>query len=426
MTEGLYRREVLERRQQEWLGAIRLCAPRLGWVFLTIALLTIAGTTVFLAFGEVTRYQRVEGSLVPSAGLLAVSYSEAGQVNRVLVQEGDLVGAEQPLLEISSETHSVTLGETHAAIGEQLAFKQGRLKEEISESNRAADLKRADLQARADLLLTQLSRIGQKLALQRERVKGASSLYEQWSRAESSGAVSKLQVLQQRDTALDYQAQVEDLEAQGAQVQQQFEELVAERNQLPFDTARKRSELQRQLADLKQASLQNEAARAVVIKSPSKGMVTSVLVHSGDGVSPQQVLVNVLPAGSLLLAELWVEPRAIGTIRAGEAVTIRYTSFPYQRFGQYGGRVQSLSRSAISAADVARIVGHTVDGPRYRVRVELDRQSVLIGSRQEPLIPGLTLEADIIFERQRIADWLFTTDGRGFSAEAANKRISNG
>lgn len=410
MADGLFRREVFDNKKEEWLAGIHIQASRLGWWFFFIGIAALVGATLILTFGTVTRYEQAQGSLVPSHGLLSVAHTEPGHITRVLVEEGAQVTEGQPLIEISGETHSATLGETHAVIGEQIVLKQRHLTEEAADEASIADIKRKELVVRIKLLAEQKSQVAEKIQLARQRAANADLLYQQWVQLGSSGIVSKSQILQQHDMVLDYQAGVKDLEAQQLQLRREYEQATAELAQLPFDGQRKQNELHRQLSDLTESQVQNEAKRAAVIRAPAAGMITNVFVHPGDAIAPQQNLVNLLPVTSTLLAELWVAPRAVGFIRPGERVVIRYKAFPYQRFGQYEGRVVSVSRSAVAPNDITHLLGQPAEGsgPQYRIRVALDNQAVSIEGRSEPLIPGLTLDADILYEHERIASWLFT------------------
>ena len=56
-------------------------------------------------------------------------------------------------------------------------------------------------------------------------------------------------------------------------------------------------------------------------------------------------------ANSPLQAELYVSAEAIGLIRSGQDVRVRYDAFPYLRYGSYHGRVVQVSHTALTQAD---------------------------------------------------------------------------
>jgi membrane fusion protein len=102
-------------------------------------------------------------------------------------------------------------------------------------------------------------------------------------------------------------------------------------------------------------------------------------------------------------------------------VLLRYAAFPYQKFGQHEGEVASVSRTAISPAELPQplvgLVNPTGAGaPVYRITVALAHQSVQAYGEPLPLQPGMQLEADVLMERRRLVEWildpLFSVTGR--------------
>lgn len=404
MPSRLFREEVFAARHDGWLGSIRLQSPRPGWIFFGFGLLSVVAIFGLLIGGHYTKREQVNGALVPSAGLLTITPLTSGTLTRVLVREGDKVYRGQPLLEISGEQDSAEFGGMHATIAAQLQIKNDRLLEDLNEQRHLAELQEQDLRRRLGFLREQISNLGQQMALQEQRARSAMALYEQWSKMGSGGVVSKLQLLQQHDAALQNQIGVRALAGQKAALQQQAAQLLSELTQLPATTAAKSNDTTRQLADVAQSLFQNAVQSAVVLRAPTEGTVADILVYAGQAVTPQQSLMTVLPANSQLLAELWVPTHAIGFVRKGESIVIRYAAYPYQKFGQHLGHVWDVSRSAISPADQSRLLGQEITEPRYRVQVALNKQSVLVYGREEALKPGMILQADILLDRRRLIE----------------------
>ena len=74
---------------------------------------------------------------------------------------------------------------------------------------------------------------------------------------------------------------------------------------------------------------------------------------------------TLVPAGARLEARLYGPSRAIGFVRPGQRVLLRYEAFPHQKFGQYEGVVRSVSRSTVGPAELAGD-GGAAAGPRRR------------------------------------------------------------
>lgn len=424
MRSSLFRNEVLSARQAEWLGSIRAQAPRPGWLFFGFALSAMASVLALLVCGHYTRHEQVGGVLVPSGGLLTIMPVDAGVVERVLVKEGDRVRAGQSLVEISGEQGSAALGDTHAAIEMQLQLKRDRLKADLVEQQSLAQLRQMDLFARRAALKSQIEQLDGQIAIQIQRASGARALYTEWSKYVASGVISKFQVLQQNDVALQNEAQVMQLQAQHFQLKQQAEELRGMLSQLPASSAVSKNDTDRQMAEVAQSLAENAVRREAVLRATADGTVVTVLVHPGQAVTSQQSVLTVLPNTSTLIAELWVPPESIGFVRKGEAVVIRYQAYPYQKFGQYRGYVSEVSRSAVSAAEISRLIGQDSKEPRFRVRVALDSQHVLVYEQNEPLKPGMTLDADILLDRRRLIEWVLEPLS-GFAARMRGRAVAD-
>ncbi len=196
---------------------------------------------------------------------------------------------------------------------------------------------------------------------------------------------------------------------------------MAEREALPLRTEARLAELDRSVAALEQEAVEAEARRQIVVTAAQAGTVTALRAEQGSSANTSTPLLSIVPAGSQLRAQLFVPSKAIGFIRPGQDVLLRYEAFPYQKFGHHQGVVSSVSRSAVSPNELgAQLAGLTSllsgDEAVYLVTVRLASQTVTAYGEAVPLQPGMQLEADIQVETRRLIEWvfdpLFTLTGR--------------
>jgi membrane fusion protein len=406
MNEGLFRKEVLAEKRGQRMGGIALQPPVFGWIFLCVGMLVVASIFGLLFFGRYTRHERSEGTLVPNGGIQNVAPSQPGIVTRILVAEGSQVHAGQALIEVSGEQDSAALGETHSAVAAQLKIKREQLHSELAQAEQLSSVQQQDIATRISMLHTQSRQIEEQIALQKQRVDSSNALYEQWAALRASGIVTKLQILQQHDSALQNEMQLKDMNRLLLDAGQQLSQAEGSLKQLPFNLETKRNELGRQIADVEQALLENEARRAIVLRAQTDGLVANLMVQAGQPVESQKILMTILPVNAQLQAELWVPSRAIGFTAVGDRVVLRYQAFPFQNFGEQYGRIGALSHSAIAPGELSKLLGRDVSEPRYRVLVNLDRQNVPAYGKFEMLKPGMAVDADILLERHRLIDWV--------------------
>ena len=410
MAQGLFRQEVIDAKRGDWLGSILIAAPLSRWWVTLLACTLAAALLFFLFFGQYTRRESVTGQLVPSAGLLTVTAITAGTVTQLHVVDGQAVHAGDVLIEISSEQDSATLGDTHALVGHQLDDQQRRLHDDLLTQRQVSDQQAQALRDKITLLHTQSGELGAQLAIQQRQADSVQALLARIQPLAAKGYVSVYEIHQQENVLLEAQSQYKTLTRQQLDVRQQAATATQQLAQLPLDAATARNDTQRKLADISQAQAQNEMQRAVVLRAPRDGVVSSVLLKPGQMVMAGQSLLSLLPAGSLLQAQLLVPSRAVGFIEAGSAVVLRYQAFPYQKFGQHYGHVAAVSRSALTPVEVSALTGASPtqnQEPLYRVEVTLDSQQVQAYGKDESLRPGMALDADVLMERRRLIEWVF-------------------
>jgi membrane fusion protein len=111
-----------------------------------------------------------------------------------------------------------------------------------------------------------------------------------------------------------------------------------------------------------------------------------------------------------MIGQLLAPSTAAGFIQAGERVLLRYSGFPYQKFGQYEGTVESISRAALRDDEVQQWqpvnAAVTQRGPYYRVTVMPDRQSVTAFGAQQPIPSNMQVNAYVLLDKRPLYQWI--------------------
>jgi membrane fusion protein len=420
----LFRREVLEARRNDFLGAIEIGPARYGRAFAAAALACVAAIACFLAFARYTRHERVEGELVPSAGLLALSAPSTGTVTRCLVREGEQVEQGQPIAEIRAPLDSIALGDTRALIDTRLREQLAALDSDLAQQRALSGQQERDLGARIGLLQRQLDLFETQRSLKQQQIEAAVALLERLRPLREKGILGAFEWDQRESALLDAKMQAKSIVLQRLDVERALGQARAELGQLAPNAAAKSNEIERKRADVAQSIARNESERAVLLRAPRAGTVTDLGMSDGQAVAAGQHLASLIPAGSELVAELWLPTRAAGFVAAGDRVVLRYHAFPYQKFGSRSGRVLDIGRSATPPDELERLRGMRSDEPMYRVKVALDEQDIAVQGRRLPLRTSMTLDADILMDRQRVIDWIAAPfrDGKDRPAGSAATR----
>ncbi|WLA02379.1 HlyD family efflux transporter periplasmic adaptor subunit [Xanthomonas translucens] len=410
MEGSLFRSEVLDAPSQAWLGTVRLATPVSTQAWTVAALLIGAAILAWLFAGHYTQRVHVTGLLVPRAGLISLTANTVGVVDHVAAAEGDRVVAGQILVSLSGEHTSKALGNTAAGVSTQLQRQAGSLRQDIGDALTLRDKQAEDNRAQQTLLKDQLAQIDAQIAIEKKQMALVQDLVNKWSGLVAGGYIPELQVEQEQSALLADESQLRSLQQQHAGTRQQLSALDDQLTQLPLAVSAKLNELRRQLAQVEQALAQNEATRASELRAPASGIVSSLLVKPGASVSLGQPLLAIVPDGSRLQAQLLVPSQAVGFVHPGVEVTLHYQAFPYQKFGLQHGVVRSVSRSALMPGEVTLLLGGGTPPSTdslYLARVDLANQNVQAYGQQQPLRPGMALEADMLLDRRRIVEWIF-------------------
>lgn len=400
-------KEVEAIRRQEMLGPISVVVPLSHWLSSMLAFILGSTTLLFLVFGHYTRRETVTGQLVPSAGLLKIAAASAGTITQLYVREGQTVKAGDKLFELTGHLYSTNFGETHAIIAQKLNAQRSELKSDLQQQEKLLRQRDASLRRQIKLLKSELIQVKGQLDIRKEVVAGNKELYERIRPLMSNGYVSATQLQQYHLALLDAQGQLKSMLRQQFDIRQQLDIANQQLAQLPIEFTTKRNDIERQIAIVDQSIAQNDTQGEIVQRAARDGVVSTILFGAGQMVNAGQPLMSILPLDSPLQAQLLVPSRAIGFIKQGGRVVLRYDAFPYQKFGQQYGSVTDVSRSALTPAEIRSLIGEEAQTPLYRVQVALDRQYVVAYGKDETIKPGMSLNADILLDRRTLLEWVF-------------------
>lgn len=406
MDESLFRQQVLESRQSRWLGGIVLGQPLGPWLLTVLAVLAAAAIGAFLAWGEYTRRTRVTGQLVPRLGMASVAAPGMGTLAQVRVQEGQRVLAGDVLAVVATPRSTLAGGDTALATLAAIAQRQRSVAASHASQRDQLQAQHDGLGARIAAALAEQRQVQRQLATRRQQQAIAEQTLARFRGLREKQYVTELQLQQQQSLALEQRGEVQALERQALALDVRQQELEQARRELPARRAALDAAEQRERAGLAQEALEASSRAEAVIRAPVSGTVSTLLGQAGQAVQAGQPVLSLLPAASALEAHLLVPSRAVGFVAPGDPVLMRYQAFPYQKFGQHGGRVLRVSRSALSTGELDSLVGVGQAGePYYRIVVALDRPTVRAFGRDEPLRPGMRLEAELLGERRRLWEW---------------------
>ncbi len=409
---SLFRPEALGARRAHPLGTIRLAQPIGHRVAALLAIGVVAAIATFAIVGTYTRRATVAGLLEPVGGSLRLTAPAPGIVATSRVVEGQRVAAGEPLFVLSGERRSAA-GATGASIAAQLDGRAAALDRDVRlvDERHALRLRTSDARLRAiDAEMTQLDH---ERAIQTARRGIAARNVERFEALARTGFVAPAQAQAKQDEVLVLEAAADASGRQKTALSRERAELESQRSESRLQADAERADVERQRAALAQERAENDARRTTVVVAPHDGRVTAIAARPGQVVAAGTLLATLMPADAALEAELFASTRQSGFVAPGQSVRLRYAAYPYQKFGIGDGVVASIESSPYAPQELPPQVAATLGvaalqgaEPVYRIVVRLDRQTIRVYGRDQPLRPGLVIEADILEDRRRLFEWL--------------------
>jgi len=420
MSTALFRQEALNAQQDSHgaaLGIRPISAPLLTSFF---AVLMVA-VLLLLVFGSYTKKERVAGVVQTQQGVALIVPPQGpqglGTIKRVLVTEGQHVKAGDVIVEVSQERFT-DAGNTDALLEENLQAQHTRLQNQAEGQQLVSTATRESLEQRITHARRDIDTLNEEIRLQEQQISAAQRMVAQLEPLLADRVISELQFEQQRSLLLELQARLQTLKRQRTAAEGEAAQAADNLRRLEGQQRVDRAGLDRDLLALQQEQVQRRAARVTLIKAPVDGVISGLTATPGQSLSASGVLASLVPDHAALEALLYVPSTAIGFIKPGQSVRMSYDAFPYQRFGQYRGTVRSVSQTDMPMQSNSNNNSDNNKDRRavFLVRVTLEQDSVKAYGTAIRLHPGLTLTADVEFDRRRLIRWmldpLFAFSGR--------------
>jgi membrane fusion protein len=406
MPRQLFRQEAIDAQREKFLGEAIIARPVPAWVFTLLAAGTAFLVIAVAVWGQYTRRERVEGYLALDAGAARVLIPDSGRVTDLLIKEGDEVKAGDPMARIFLDRSTMSGGSANEAVAAEMKVRRGILEREQAQLRDLGLQQVEQVRRRVKDLGSELIQIDGEMKLQQVRIKSARDQLERYKGlAGEKRFVSESLVKQKADEVTDQELKLQSLARQRSQVEHDLEAAKLEEPAVALRSRTQVEQVERQISELQEGLTQVQARTETVIRAPVSGVVTNIAVNRGQSIAADAPLATVLPKGSGLHVELLVPTRAIGFVKNGQDVVLRYDAFPYERFGQYHGRIVDIGRNVWSAGD--RVGPLSVKEPVYRVDVGLDTQVVSALGQDFALRPGMLVNADLLLEKRTIFEWVF-------------------
>lgn len=418
MTHLLFRKEVIDAKKSSWMGRPITAVNFSIKLTVFISFIIICSIVVFFSFGTYTRRIHASGIISPISGINSIKTIVRGKILEVYGEEGQEIKKGQKIFVIDLEINSKN-GPTVKKINSELLEQKKAIQIQKETRLKKAKIDKESLARRIFYLNEVKKEIAKQIISDNNVIPKIENALRIFSIERQKHLINEMQLQNQIYNYASifrlHSQMIRDYDLNLNSLEESISTLSNYDNNLASDIAecdKKISQINRELAE-------NSAREIVVITAPSDGVLTAVRFHVGDNVEQNDSLASFLPLNNIMEANLYVTSSAIGFLKKGESVQLRYSAYPYQRFGLYKGII-----SEITLAPIVNIDGNTQSQNSiyenmsnnmkkksstdvYRIRVKPILQYVNVYGERKKLSPGMVVDAEIAIDSRRIFEWMF-------------------
>ena len=387
--------------------------------------LSVVVMIVWATFAEVDIVTRGQGKVIPSRQVQILGSQDGGVITEILVREGDLVQQGQLLLKLDQTRSQSNLGENMAersglivraarlramVDGQPFEPSQVMLTETadiVYQEQQLYDSRLEELEVQKGIARQQLKQrreelrelgvrrgqLGRELELATEELSRTTPMIE-------SGAVSPVEVLRLQREVNKAEGELKQTRAQLSRVSASISEAEGKLAGVDLEFS---NGVREQLADtVNRINALTEAGaglsdrvRQTNLLSPVTGTIKQLLYNTVGGiVLPGRDIVELIPADDSLLVEVRVRPQDIAFMAPGQVANVKVTAYDFVVYGGLEGKVEQIGADTVLDEE-----GNAF----YEVSV---RTTTVAFGKDQPIIPGMTVEVDILTGKKTIMAYL--------------------
>ncbi|SCA55356.1 putative Membrane-fusion protein [Candidatus Terasakiella magnetica] len=396
-----------------------------GLIILITALL--ASSVIWAHFVEIKTSATTQGTVIPSGDKRVVQHLEGGIVKSILVRDGDIVKKGQTLMQFEPTLRTAELNQIRAREA-ALAIKLQRLRafidgtvpdytefakeypQLVEESMFNLNGVRARIEGEKTVLSSQIDQqrksvenykkqmvsLKKQSKLLKQAVTMRKKLFKSGHGSRVNLINAELDLAKNRGSITEADVSREQAIASIEETKNQILELEVQERGKALDEL---DNVSGQLAEVREniARLEDKVTRLEII-SPVGGLVHGLEINTpGAVVEPAQVVMEIIPADEQVIIENKILPSDIGHIAEGQETTVTVTGFDARRYGTMKGELIKFSPTTFMDEEGV---------PYFRGHIRLKEEHLLANGVQHEIVPGMTVQANIITGEQTLLEYL--------------------
>ena len=413
-NNGLFRQEAINYQKAKWMGKALLIKGYSAWFVFLLSIIFIIIFIFAVIFGTYTRRINVPGEITTQPRAINLFSTQQGFIINSHVKVGDKVKKGDPIYELDV-SQTTQLGNVTQKTIESINNQIKNISEIIETLKKNKQITLNALKQQID----EYNKFHQdSLLLVKNAEKGMSEMYESmqnYADYQRRGLINNEQFNNQRYLYYQQQNSYQLLQNQIIQENLSIIQLNSELVTKIADFDNKISEYQFQLNALQRQLTEVNAKGTLIISAPSDGRIESLSVTDGQMVKTDDSLAQLIPANTdSYYLVLWAPNESVPYISVNDKINIRYEAYPYQKFGQFSGKIMSISKVPASSQEMSTYSSSPLSQNNvnyqayYKVMVSLDKQQMAKFNNKIKLTNGMKADITLFLEKRPIYQWMLS------------------
>ena len=385
----------------------------------------VVGLVVWAAIAEIDEVTRGQGKVIPSRQIQVIQSQDGGVVTEILVREGDTVKKGQLLVSLDQTRSQSSFRENRSeyqalmvkvarlrAVAEKTEFQPDPSLVEavpgiVNQEMALFDSSQAELLLEKQIAEEQLIQRRQELievtARERQAARSLEITEKELDLTRpmiASGAVSEVELLRLEREVNQLSGERKQAAAQINRIKSSIQEAERHVSEVELEFV---NEVREELADaitrmngLREAGAGlSDRVKQTEVRSPVNGTVNQLYYHTiGGVVLAGKEIIEVVPADDTLLLEVRIRPKDIAFLVPGQKALVKFTAYDFVVYGGLDGVVEHIGADTVMDEE---------GNPFYEILVRTHMSGM---AEDKPIIPGMTVEVDILTGKKTILAYL--------------------
>ncbi|MCW9509914.1 HlyD family secretion protein [Klebsiella michiganensis] len=413
MLKNIYRKEAIEYKKIHWKGKALLLAGIPAWLVTLLASLFLIALVLSLIFCTFTQRIDVRGEVITLPHSVNVFAPQQGFVVNQHVKVGDIVNKGQPLYELDVSRNTIN-GNVSAAQIEVINEKIANAEDIISKLMRNKSETLTALEKQIKTTSVSLAETNRMLATTQVGLNKMFTNLSSHDKYLKDGLITKDQYNYQHSLYFQQQSAYQSLVTQKMQLESQLTQTNSDKITKAADFDNQISSQHNQINDYKNQLVESNANGNLIIKATTNGKIESLAVTKGQMVENGSSLAQIKPIGDIeYYLILWLPNNTIPYVKPGDTINIRYDAFPADKFGQFPGKVISISSVPASRQEMAEYTNVNNGTSQqelalYKAIIKIKDKTFNYNGKTLTLSNGLKAQAVVFLEERPLYMWMFT------------------